>query len=195
MIGYLEGVVRKGVVVTSGGVGYVVRSVVPLPEGTSVQLYVTTVVRDGAIDLYGFADEDTQGVFGRLTKVSGVGPSMALSMLRDLGTAGVVAAVVGGDPKALTKAAGVGPKAAAAVVSLARLPKDLMERAVHTGEREVGLASEVVAALEVLGYGGDAAREAVRAASEAMPGAPEEVLIGDALARLRRPGPMAEVLA
>jgi len=84
VIGYLEGVVRKGCVVTSGGVGYFIHTPDELEVGSSVELWVETVVRQDAIVLYGFLDESGRDLFRALCKVTGVGPVAALALLRQI---------------------------------------------------------------------------------------------------------------
>lgn len=183
MIGYLKGRVHRGTVLTDAGVGYVVHTPEPLVEGAEVELDVTTIVREGAIDLYGFADADDQALFAALTKITGVGPSSALALLRDVGVAGIVAAVGSSDHKALTKAAGVGPKLANTIIAMIKLPAEVAARAAALPAPAP--RSELGAALEALGYSPDAAAAAAAAALEAHPDGGDETLLAAALAELR----------
>lgn len=180
VIGYLSGTARGPRLVDVGGVGYVVSCPRDLPVGEHVELLVTTIVRDDAISLYGFTDEASQAVFGALCKVSRVGPSVALALLRDLGPAGVVAAVAGRDPGALTRAAGVGRKLAETIVSMCELPAGV------DAEPACGPVDEVAAALDALGYDPATALAAARAAAAgADADADTNTLLLGALAHIR----------
>lgn len=172
MIGFVHGTVTDtGVVLTSGGVGYLVHTADPLPVGEQVSLHVTTIVREDAITLFGFAQVRSQELFAALTAVPGIGPSVALSLLRDVGPAAVVTAILGSDLKALAKAKGVSTKTADKLVTLIKLSPDLVELA--TGAPAVAAAAsstedpavlEIVSALENLGYSTEQALDAARAA-------------------------------
>ena len=71
-------------VIECGGVGYLCSTtrttLNALPaQGSEVMLYTYMNVREGAIDLFGFATIAEQNCFRRLTSVSGVGPKVALA--------------------------------------------------------------------------------------------------------------------
>lgn len=185
MIGYLQGRVRHGTVVTDGGVGYLVHTPEPLEEGSHVELEVITVVREGSIDLYGFATLDEQALFSALTKVSGVGPSSALSLLRTLGAGGIVAAIGAGNAKELTRAPGIGAKAAATLLATVKLPAEVVARAGAQPSEPSRGGDEITSALEGLGFSGDAASAAVHSARAKQPSGDEETILALALAELR----------
>lgn len=110
-----------GVVVAMGGMGIAVRvsdttrAALP-PAGSEVTLRTHLVVREDALDLYGFADDAERALFEALIGVNGVGPRMALAIC-GLGTPPALAAAIGGgDTGYLSKAAGVGRKTADRVV-------------------------------------------------------------------------------
>lgn len=121
MIGYIKGEAVSENVVVAGGVGYVLNLVKALNTGDTAALWVTTVVREDAITLYGFETRDENAVFQSLCKISGVGPSMALAVLRDVGVEGVVSL----DPKIIARASGVGAKKAAIIASSLKIPDGL----------------------------------------------------------------------
>ena len=127
MIGQLTGTVThqdpSGSVVSVNGVGYLVHVAGPVETGRSVELWVTTVVREDAITLFGFLCRDDQAVFNALRAVSGVGPSIAVQLIRHLGSTGVAAAVTARDTKSLAAVRGVGAKVAERVVSMAKMPE------------------------------------------------------------------------
>src|SRR3989338_7082788 len=81
LTGILSGPPQDGtVLVDVQGVGYCVR--VPLgftlADGSPIALYIHTAVREDAIDLYGFLQEEDLGFFRQLMSVSGIGPKTAL---------------------------------------------------------------------------------------------------------------------
>ena len=93
MIGWLRGTVRSRetgrIVLDVGGVGYAVSCPMSTflalpPDGTVVELHVSTQVREDSITLHGFAEAVERELFERLLSVSGVGPRMALSILLQL---------------------------------------------------------------------------------------------------------------
>lgn len=161
MIAYLQGtVLEPGVVLTSDGVGYAVRTVDEFQEGQDVSLRVTTTVRDNDISLWGFTDRSQQTVFSSLTSVPNVGPTLAMTMLQTLGVAGIASAVSADDPKALAKSPGVGPTLAKRILAAIKLPEGLSAAAGPTGPSERVL-STVRTSLANLGYGPEAVDEAL----------------------------------
>src|ERR1700712_3652099 len=93
MIGRLTGVLAEKsppqLLVDAHGVGYEVdvpmSSFYNLPAlGERVTLLTHFVVREDAQLLFGFLTPDERAPFGRLGKISGVGPRMALSILSGL---------------------------------------------------------------------------------------------------------------
>jgi len=125
MIRFLDGQVRftepHGACVVTGGVGYLVAMTVGdlarvAEPGTPVQVHVHTVVKEDAIDLYGFLDPSTHAMFVRLIGVTGVGPKSALAILSGLTVDELVSAILSGDEARLTKAPGVGKKTAARIL-------------------------------------------------------------------------------
>lgn len=127
-------------------------------EGNKVTLYTYLSVREDALDLFGFYDEDELECFKLLISVSGVGPKAALSILSLLTPESLALAVASGDAKAVTKAQGVGPKIAERVVRELKGKLSSFEFS-DNGEfsdiADVSLnsdKSEAVSALQFLGY-------------------------------------------
>ena len=113
--GYLAEKDQNSAVIDAGGVGYLLSisysTYAALPElGEEVKLYSHLSVREDAMELFGFADREELSVFKMLITVSGVGPKAALAILSELSPGRFALAVSASDVKALTKAAGVGPK-------------------------------------------------------------------------------------
>jgi Holliday junction DNA helicase RuvA len=186
VIGYLNGTARAAdLVVTSAGVGFEVTCPRPLTVGADVELYVHTSVRENGVSLYGFDQPVEREAFRALLAVNGVGPQAALALLRDVGVSGVAAAVNNKDPKALTKASGVGGKLAERIVALCAVGDEWAQ----TGDGDLPLASELALTLAGLGFDDRAAQEAAHTAvATSSEDADESELLAVALAHLRSPG-------
>ncbi len=115
LTGKIDGVVEGGCILDVGGVGYLVScssrtiNALPPPPATGTVL-VETHVREDAIILYGFAEESERACFRTLTRVQGVGPTLALAVLSALSPDDIAAAIRTGDKASLGRAKGVGPK-------------------------------------------------------------------------------------
>jgi len=108
-------------VVDVGGVGYLVhlslQSMARLPaEGAEVRLRTYTQVREDALQLFGFANEDEERLFLLLIGVSGVGPRLAQTILSGMPAPELAAALIGEEIGRLTQISGVGKKTAERLV-------------------------------------------------------------------------------
>ena len=96
------------------GVGYDIS--VPLgadfARADLTKVWVHFAVREDSHQLYGFADRATRDLFRLLLGVRGVGPSMALALLSDLGVDELVDAVLKERIPPLVRVKGVGKKTA-----------------------------------------------------------------------------------
>lgn len=153
-------------VIDCGGVGYACATtnctLSQLRKGAPAKLYTYLNVREDAMELFGFADQNELRSFKLLIGVSGVGPRAALSILSAVTPQQLALAVVTEDEKALTAANGIGKKIAQRVIlelkdKLAR-EQDLSGVQGKSGAAAVAAPhskkSEAQAALAVLGYGG-----------------------------------------
>lgn len=122
---YIKGTLMyKGdnyIVVDASGIGYRIFTSLECIEksphtGSDVTVYTYLNVREDAMELYGFYSEEERAMFLMLISVSGVGPKAGLALLSVASPQKLVAAIVMGDEKLLTKASGVGPKAAKRVI-------------------------------------------------------------------------------
>ncbi len=109
------------VVVDVGGVGFLVAvSLTTLqalpPVGQAARLYTYLLVREDALNLYGFATLDERQVFERCLSVSGVGPKLALAALSGLGPQELADAIVRGEVARLQRIPGIGKKTAERLV-------------------------------------------------------------------------------
>jgi Holliday junction DNA helicase RuvA len=127
MIGRLRGIIASDspdgtTLVDVHGVGYDVHMPlgalgrVPLePDGTQT-LFIHTVFRQDALELFGFANEIERACFRALVAVPNVGPKTALGVLSFLNPAELSAAIEGGDLARLSKAPGIGKRTAERIV-------------------------------------------------------------------------------
>jgi Holliday junction DNA helicase RuvA len=125
LIAYLSGKLLeknlKDVVLLVGGVGYKVY--LPLSQfaklgdiGEVANLRIHTLVKEDAIALYGFLDEQSLRLFEQLIQVSGIGPKLALAMLSGIESQALMSALRNGDHLSLTRIPGIGAKTAARLV-------------------------------------------------------------------------------
>ena len=84
--------------------------------GDNVFLYTYLVVREDALDLYGFCDNSELEVFKLITSVSGVGSKIGLAILSEFTADKIMLYIASGDAKSLTAASGVGIKLAQRIV-------------------------------------------------------------------------------
>jgi holliday junction DNA helicase RuvA len=176
-------------VVDVGGVGYLVhlslQSVARLPpEGGEVRLRTYTHVRDDALQLYGFASQEEEGMFLLLIEVSGVGPRLAQTILSGMPAAELAEALSAAEIARLTRISGVGKKTAE------RLVLELKDKLKTSGllDREapapVPLSGNgaLVSALLNLGYKQAAAERTAEAVRRSLgPSAPVEDQLREAL--------------
>jgi Holliday junction DNA helicase RuvA len=166
MIGWLNGrVVDKHnpgkLVVDVNGVGYDVETSLPTffqveAESGNVGLHIHTVVREDALLLYGFLDQQERSLFRALIKVNGVGPKMAIAILSSISPDEFIQCIYQQNTVLLTKLPGIGKKTAERLVvemkdRLQQLPREATQQQNHltTVIRE---QDEAVKALESLGY-------------------------------------------
>ena len=109
------------VVETAGGVGYrlavsseTLRQVPAV--GRPVSLHSHLVVRDDALQLYGFATEEERDLFLLLIGVQSVGPKVALAVLSGGSPRELVAALAAGDAARLQAVPGIGKRTAERIV-------------------------------------------------------------------------------
>jgi Holliday junction DNA helicase RuvA len=116
--GQISGRAGSGLVLDVNGVGYLVHatpSVHRLGDG-EVTIEVHTVVREDALQLYGFATADERELFEMLLSVSGVGPKVALAIVSGSTPAELRRAIARDDVKRFQAIPGIGLKTAQRVV-------------------------------------------------------------------------------
>ena len=168
MIGSLHGrVLHVGsdyALVEIGGIGYRVIAgpslLARLRVGSEASVYTHHLVREDLQALFGFATLDELGFFELLMTVSQVGPRLALAITSAHPVTRLQLAILNDDLDAFTSVSGVGRKTAQRIVL------ELKEKVHAAGLSAGGGAahdSDVVAALESLGYTATEARRAAGA--------------------------------
>lgn len=161
MIGRIAGTLLEKtpphILVDCGGVGYEVdvpmSTLYNLPNpGEKVTLFTQLVVREDAHLLYGFGTTQEREAFRQLTKISGVGPRTALSVLSGLSVGELAQAVTMQESGRLTKIPGIGKKTAERLLLelKGKLGADLSS--VIDVNRPAPAGNDVLNALLALGY-------------------------------------------
>lgn len=164
LTGTVIGFYDKYCIIDVHGVGYKVFTTehtlsVLQSVGGPTTLRVHTIVREDALDLFGFLDDTSHKLFEKLITVSGVGPKSALGVLSVAPAEKLVEAISSGDISYLTKVSGIGKKTAEKI--LLELKDKLLGFGALPTEG-VSEDTEVLLALESLGYTGAEAREALQ---------------------------------
>jgi Holliday junction DNA helicase RuvA len=170
------------VVIDVHGVGYEVfiptTTFTAMPSaGADVSLDIHTHVREDALALYGFSSRQERRVFERLISISGIGPRLAVTILSGGSVEGLVGAIRRGDLARLTSIPGVGKKTAERIVVEL---KDKLQNLTEEAAKPV-VETDVLSALENLGYSRPMAEAAVRRAVNGDQDAGFEVLFKRAL--------------
>lgn len=147
---------------TPGGVGYRVfmpsANLAALSKGSEVRVHTYTAVREDAILLFGFLQQQYYDLFVMLIGVSGVGPKVALGILSAVKPDDFYMAVQNRDMKALTKLPGIGKKTAERLL-LELKDKisggdDIIDTVFYPqgGDVPQNAVGEAIEALQALGY-------------------------------------------
>jgi len=161
MITHLSGkLVEKNptyIIVECHGVGYFLNISLHtfslLPENENIKIYTHLQVKEDSHTLFGFMEKTEREIFLLLISISGIGPSIARTMLSSLNPVQVRDAIAGGDVAKIQAVKGIGAKTAQRVIVEL---KDKILKVHDMGE--VSLPSnnttkeEALSALEVLGF-------------------------------------------
>lgn len=166
--GFIDSITEDKCIIDVGGVGYVVflsNKTADFLKQTSrekeISLIIETVVKEDAIELYGFAGEIEKIWFSELIKVQGVGNKVALKILGYFAIQDLAKALIQGDEKSFSKISGIGPKLASRIVTeLKDSPKKLGIDVGFESNHKIELqeisgsqiAIDALSALENLGY-------------------------------------------
>ena len=169
MIGQLTGSFshsgERFIILSVRGVGYKVFTTpenIATLQASSQETTVWThlVVREDALDLYGFTTEQELEFFELLLTVSGIGPKSALAILSLAGMDTLRQSIITNNTEYLTKIGGIGKKSAEKIVL--ELKDRVRKLSASLPTKDLDTHDEVLSALESLGYSLKEAREAVK---------------------------------
>lgn len=175
MITFLEGSIEEKhptcVILNVHGVGYEV--IITLntyedlpPAGDQVRLHTVHHIREDIEQLYGFSRKSEREFFTRLISVSGIGPTLGISILSGLPVSTFCAAIASGDVKRLSSIKGIGKKTAERII--VELKDKVSQFSVPEGGAGVTLSEEdlilndAILALVALGFRNSEAYAAVK---------------------------------
>ena len=177
------------VVVDCAGVGYMLhislQTFSALSDDENVRLFAHLSVREDAHTLYGFISKTEREVFKLLISVSGVGPSIARTMLSSMSSEEVQNAIASENVTLIQSVKGIGLKTAQRVIV------DLKDKILKTFDiDELSLNTnntnkeEALSALEVLGFNRKQSEKAIAVILKDDPNETVELLIKKALKNL-----------
>ncbi|MDF4221288.1 Holliday junction branch migration protein RuvA [Maribacter sp. M208] len=161
MIHHLKGkLVEKNpthVIIECGGVGYFVNislnTFSKLPEQENISVFTHLQVKEDSHTLFGFVEKSEREIFRLLLSVSGIGSSIARTMLSSMSPSQVRDAIANGDVASIQAVKGIGAKTAQRVIL------DLRDKVLKVYDiDELSLSTnntnkdEALSALEVLGF-------------------------------------------
>jgi holliday junction DNA helicase RuvA len=193
MITHLQGkLVEKTptqVVIDCNGVGYHVNISLHtyslLPNTDFIKLFTHLQIKEDAHTLFGFVEKSEKEIFKMLLSVSGIGASIARTMLSSLDPKQITNAIASGDVMTIQSIKGIGSKTAQRVIL------DLKEKVLKLYDLdEVSMSQnntnrdEALSALEVLGFVRKASEKVIEKIIKEDPEATVESIIKKALKSL-----------
>jgi Holliday junction DNA helicase RuvA len=180
MIGSLSGTVVKvyddSILLDVNGVGYKLYispiNLVAILEGSQIQLTTYLVVRENALDLYGFQNDTEKDFFTLLLNVSGIGPKSALAILGQDSITALRQAISQNNIAYLTKVSGIGKKTAEKILIELR---DKLANESFDNDMALQGGTDVIEALVALGYSAQQAREALQKIDPELSGTDEKI--------------------
>lgn len=193
MIQYLRGTLTHKTpmlaVIETGGIGWELKIPVSTYEvlpalNSQYSLYTHLSISQDDVRIYGFASLVERELFQSLTRVSGIGPKIAISVLSTLSVPAFVKSIRSGEEALLTRVPGIGKKSAQ------RLIVELKDR-VHTlmdyvddNDHSDDARMEVETALTALGFNSALIQRELKLMSEEDKLMPTEQLIKEVIKRL-----------
>jgi Holliday junction DNA helicase RuvA len=177
------------VVVDCSGVGYLLHislnTFSSLPESEAITLYTHLSVKEDSHTLFGFIDKTEREIFRLLISVSGVGPSIARTMLSSMSSEEIQQAIATENIALIQSVKGIGAKTAQRVII------DLKDKILKTFDLDTISViknntnkDEALSALEVLGFNRKQSDKVLNAVLKEQPEASVELLIKRALKSL-----------
>ncbi|KGN90818.1 ATP-dependent DNA helicase RuvA [Porphyromonas crevioricanis] len=196
MIAYLHGqladISPTAAIIDCTGVGYELNisltTYSAIRDKTEVKLWVSEIIREDTYTLYGFATKLEQQLFGKLTTVSGVGPSTARIILSSFAPSELMTAISMGEAETLKSVKGIGLKTAQRIIVDLKGKIDLDTIPAESGKavsaNRTAVRFEASSALKLLGFGEAAIHKVIKQICESDPTIEVEDLIKQALRRL-----------
>ena len=193
MIAHLQGkLVEKtptDVVIDCGGVGYHVNISLHtyslLPNTDFIKLFTYLQIKEDSHTLFGFIEKSEREIFKLLISVSGIGASIARTMLSSLEPKQIINAIASGDVVTIQSIKGIGAKTAQRVIL------DLKDKVLKLYDiDEVSMIQsntnrdEALSALEVLGFVRKTSEKIIEKIVKEDPDASVETIIKKALKSL-----------
>ncbi|WP_296684618.1 Holliday junction branch migration protein RuvA [Flavobacterium sp.] len=193
MIAHIQGkLVEKTpteVVIDCGGVGYQINISLHtyslLPNSDQIKLFTYLQVKEDAHTLFGFVEKSEREIFKMLLSVSGIGASIARTMLSSLEPKQIIQAIASGDVGTVQSIKGIGLKTAQRVIL------DLQDKVLKLYDLdEVSMVQnntnrdEALSALEVLGFVRKTSEKVIEKIIKEEPDASVESIIKKALKSL-----------
>ena len=177
------------VVVDCSGVGYLLhislQTYSSITDEEAIRLYTHLSIREDAHTLYGFYTKMEREVFKLLISVSGVGPSIARTMLSSMTSEDIQNAIASENVALIQSVKGIGAKTAQRVIVDLRdkilKTFDIDEVSVNTNNTN---KEDALSALEVLGFNRKQSEKVVGTILKESPEATVELLIKKALKSL-----------
>ncbi len=193
MIAHIQGkLVEKNpteVVIDCNGVGYHINISLHtyslLPNSDQIKLFTYLQIKEDAHTLFGFFEKSEREIFKMLLSVSGIGASIARTMLSSLEPKQIIQAIASGDVGTVQSIKGIGVKTAQRVIL------DLQDKVLKLYDLdEVSMVlnntnrDEALSALEVLGFVRKSSEKVVEKIIKEEPDATVESIIKKALKSL-----------
>lgn len=193
MIAHLQGkLVEKSptqIIIDCGGVGYHVNISLHtyslLPSTDFIKVYTHLQIKEDAHTLFGFMEKSEREIFRLLLSVSGIGASIARTMLSSLDPKQITNAIASADVVTIQSIKGIGSKTAQRVIL------DLKEKVLKLYDLdEVSMSQsntnrdEALSALEVLGFVRKTSEKLIEKIVKEDPDASVETIIKKALKNL-----------
>ncbi|RAR48157.1 Holliday junction branch migration protein RuvA [Flavobacterium lacus] len=193
MIAHIQGrLVEKtptDVVIDCNGVGYQLHISLHtfslIPDSDTIKLFTYLQIKEDAHTLFGFVEKSEREIFKLLLSVSGIGASIARTMLSSMEPKQILQALANGDVHTIQSIKGIGAKTAQRAIL------DLKEKVLKVYDLdEVSMSlnntnkDEALSALEVLGFNKKLAERVVEKIVKENPDATIETIIKQALKNL-----------
>ncbi len=177
------------VIIECNGIGYYLNislhTFSKLPDVEAVKLYTYLSIKEDSHTLFGFSDKVEREIFKLLISVSGVGPSIARTMLSSMTPEQIQHAIASEDVVTIQSVKGIGAKTAQRVII------DLKDKIVKTYQlsedyiqSDNTIKEEALSALEVLGFSRKQVEKLVQKIIQEAPNTAVENIIKQALKNL-----------